>query len=135
MIQSKQENNQIKHVEFAREPEYTSEGNREITFYFNENYYRKYDIFRIDETQQQVQVLYNPVRKADNLWAVTGVLVANNFDTYLDMDGCLPGMTTTFQSTANVEMSEEGYSKFQSSFEKHQLRCLLRVIEVLIKIC
>ena len=48
----------------------------------------------------------------DDLWQVSVRLIDNNFDTVLDTDGTQPGMTTTWQSTANVEMSEEGYSKF-----------------------
>jgi len=75
---------------------------------FAENYYQKYDIFRIDKTKQQCQVMRRPIRKADNRWEVTVRLVANNYDTLLDPDGCQPGMTTTWQSTANVELSEEG---------------------------
>lgn len=87
---------------------------------FRENYYQKYDIFRIDETKQQCQVVSRPVRKRDDYWVVLVRLIDNNYDTILDVDGCQPGMTTTWQSTANVELSEEGYSKFQSSWEKHR---------------
>lgn len=113
------ENNQIKHIEFAEAPDATDAGG-DIIMTFTENYYQKYDIFRIDATKQQCQVISRPIRKADNKWEVTVRLIDNNFDTMLDPDGCQPGMTTTWQSTANVELSEEGYSKFQSSFEKHR---------------
>lgn len=113
------ENNQIKHVEFANVPEEVNEGG-EIVMQFKENYLQKYDIFRIDATKQQCQVLSRPIRKRDDLWEVTVRLIDNNYDTILDLDGCQPGMTVTWQSTANVELSEEGYSKFQSSFEKHR---------------
>lgn len=114
------ENSQIKHVAFADVPVGLGENGQEIEMAFTENYYQKYDIFRVDETRQQFQVISRPVRKADNYWVVTVRLVDNNYDTQLDPDGCQPGMTTTWQSTANVELSEEGYSKFQSSYEKHR---------------
>lgn len=114
------ENSQIKHVAFADVPVGLGDNGQEIEMAFTENYYQKYDIFRVDETRQQFQVISRPVRKADNYWVVTVRLVDNNYDTQLDPDGCQPGMTTTWQSTANVELSEEGYSKFQSSYEKHR---------------
>ena len=114
------ENNQIKHIEFAAVPEETGENGQDIVMAFKENYYQKYDIFRIDKTKQQCIVVQKPIRKSDCYWEVTVRLIDNNYDTILDTDGCQIGDTTTWQSTANVEMSEEGYSKFQSSFEKHR---------------
>lgn len=53
-------------------------------------------------------------------WEVQVRLVDNTYDTTLDTDGCQVGMTTTFQSVAVPEMSEEGYSKFQSQMERHR---------------
>ena len=114
------ETNQIKHVAFADYPQGDGNNGSDIIMVFAENYYQKYDIFRIDETRQQCQVISRPIRRADNLWEVTVHLIDNNYDTLLDESGCQPGKTTTWQSTANVEMSEEGYSKFQSSYEKHR---------------
>ena len=104
------ESNQIKHVEFAKEPkcEQLGAGGEEIAMYFKENYYQKYDIFRIDESKQQCQVVRRPVRMRDNYWEVCVRLIANDYDTTIDMDACQPGKTTTWQSTANVELSEEG---------------------------
>lgn len=87
---------------------------------FKENYYQKYDIFRIDKTKQQCQVLSHPIRKRDDYWEVQVRLIDNNYDTTLDLDGCQVGDTTTFQSVATVELSEEGYSKFQSQTEIHR---------------
>ena len=67
---------------------------------FRENYYQKYDIFRIDATKQQCQVVSRPLRRRDDYWEVQVRLIDNNLDTILDVDGCQPGMTTTFQSIA-----------------------------------
>ena len=41
------------------------ENGTEITMAFRENYYQKYDIFRIDKTKQQCQVVSRPIRKRD----------------------------------------------------------------------
>lgn len=90
---------------------------------FRENYYQKYDIFRIDETKQQCQVVSRPIRKRDDYWVVLVRLIDNNYDTILDVDGCQPGMTTTWQSTANVELSEEGIKI---------LRAFLRYIKTIV---
>lgn len=45
------ETNNIKHIEFAEVPSETGENGSEITMAFKENYYQKYDIFRIDKTK------------------------------------------------------------------------------------
>lgn len=114
------ETNNIKKVEFAEVPTETGENGSEITMAFKENYYQKYDIFRIDKTKQQCQVMSRPIRKRDYYWEVQVRLVDNNYDTILDTDGCQVGDTTTFQSVAMPELSEEGYSKFQSQMERHR---------------
>lgn len=61
------ETNNIKKVEFAEvpNPTETGENGTEITMAFRENYYQKYDIFRIDKTKQQCQVVSRPIRKRD----------------------------------------------------------------------
>lgn len=105
------ETNNIKKVEFAEVPTDPGDGT-EITMAFKENYYQKYDIFRIDKTKQQCQVVSRPIRKRDDYWEVQVRLIDNDYDTTLDTDGCQVGDTTTFQSVAMPELSEEGYSKF-----------------------
>lgn len=104
------ETNNIKHVEFAETPTENGENGSEITMAFRENYYQKYDIFRIDKTRQQCQVISRPIRKRDDYWEVQVRLIDNGYDTILDTDGCNPGDTTTFQSVAQPELSEEGKS-------------------------
>lgn len=113
------ETNNIKKVEFAEVPTDPGDGT-EITMAFRENYYQKYDIFRIDKTKQQCQVVSRPIRKRDDYWEVQVRLIDNDYDTTLDTDGCQVGDTTTFQSVAMPELSEEGYSKFQSQMERHR---------------
>ena len=103
------ETNNIKKVEFAEVPTAPlGENGTEITMAFKENYYQKYDIFRIDKTKQQCQVVSRPIRKRDDYWEVQVRLIDNDYDTTLDTDGCQVGDTTTFQSVAMPELSEEG---------------------------
>lgn len=59
------ETNNIKKVEFAEVPTEDGANGTEITMAFKENYYQKYDIFRIDATKQQCQVVSRPIRKRD----------------------------------------------------------------------
>ena len=87
---------------------------------FKENYYQKYDIFKIDKTMQQCFVVSRPVRKADNYWEVEVRLIDNDYNSVLDLDGCQIGDTTRFQSNAMPEAHEEGYVKYQSNIEKHR---------------
>ena len=102
------ETNNIKKVEFAEVPIGDGANGTEITMAFKENYYQKYDIFRIDKTKQQCQVVSRPIRKRDDYWEVQVRLIDNDYDTTLDTDGCQIGDTTTFQSVAMPELSEEG---------------------------
>lgn len=53
-------------------------------------------------------------------WELQVRLIDNNYDTVLDKTYCNVGDTTTFQSVAQPELSEEGYSKFQSNMELHR---------------
>ena len=94
------ETNYIKRVEFADVPVGTGEGGTTITMAFKENYYQKYDIFKIDKTMQQCFVVSRPVRKADNDWEVEVRLIDNDYNSVLDLDGCQIGDTTRFQSNA-----------------------------------
>lgn len=48
------------------------------------------------------------IRKRDDYFEVQVRLIDNGYDTILDTDGCNPGDTTTFQSVAMPELSEEG---------------------------
>lgn len=114
------ETNYIKRVEFADDVVETGVNGSEITMAFTERYYEKYDIIKIDQSRQQVQVVSRPVRKADNYWTVQVRLVDNSYDTELDLTACRRGMTTRFQSVAMPELHEEGYVKTQSSIEHHR---------------
>ena len=114
------ETNYIKRVEFAAAPSDTGANGSEITFAFKERYYEKYDIFKIEGSEQQVIVLYEPTRKADDYWEVTGRLIDNDYSSELDITACQPGMTTRFQSVAMPELHEEGYTKYQSNISKHR---------------
>lgn len=100
------ETNNIKKIEFAEVPTETGENGTEITMAFKENYYQKYDIFRIDKTKQQCQVVSRPIRKRDDYYEVQVRLIDNGYDTILDTDGCQVGDLTTFQSVAVPELSE-----------------------------
>ncbi len=114
------ETNYIKRIEFAAVPEGDGANGTEIVFPFKERYFEKYDIFKIDETMQQVFVTHRPVRKSDGYWEVTGRLIDNDYSSVLDVSGCQPGMTTRFQSNAHPEMHQEGYVKYQSNIETHR---------------
>lgn len=101
----------------------------EITMAFRENYYQKYDIFRIDKTLQQCQVVSRPIRRGDYYWEVQVRLIDNNYDSLLDLDGCQVGDTTTFQSVAQPEMSEEGKVQHYMLNSNEKFRQLLSSVK------
>lgn len=94
------ETNYIKRIEFADVPVGDGANGCEITMAFKERYFEKYDIFKIDKTFQQCQVVSRPVRKADNYWEVQVRLIDNDYSTVLDLSGCQIGDTCRFQSNA-----------------------------------
>lgn len=112
--------NDIKRIEFAAIPEGDGAGGSEITMAFKERYYEKYDIFRIDGSNQQCIVVARPIRKADNYWEVQVRLIDNDYSSVLDFSACQVGMTTRFQSNAMPELHEEGYVKYQSNIEQQR---------------
>lgn len=109
--------NFIKRIAFAAVP---TEVEGEITMYFSERYYEKYDIFKIDKTRQQCIVICRPIRRADDLWEYTIRLVDNDFASTLNLDGCQIGDTTRFQSVAMPELHNEGHIKYQSNISTHR---------------
>lgn len=114
------EDNYIKRIPFAEDVKDGGANGTEITMAFTERYFEKYDIFKVDESRQQLIVVSRPIRKADNYWEVQCRLIDNSYDTELDLDACRKGMTCRFQSNAHPELSEEGYIKEQSSVSKHR---------------
>ena len=110
----------VKRIEFAAAPSGDGAGGSDITFYFKERYYEKYDTFKIDGSRQQCIVKTTPVRKADNFWEVTCQLIDSDFSSVLDASACQLGMTTRFLSNIMPEYHEEGYTKYQSNIEKHR---------------
>lgn len=112
---------EIKRIAFVDVPQGNGENGSLIRFAFKENYYQKYDTFRMDEgSRQSVIVLHKPERVHDNYWVVWGQLIDNDYSSLLDVSACQPGMETRFISNYHPELSEEGYTKYQSSTEKHR---------------
>lgn len=94
------ETNYIKRIEFADVPVGTGEGGSEIEMVFKERYYEKYDIFKVDKTEQQFQVVARPIRTADNLWKVIVRLIDPGYEGTIDLSGCQVGDTTRFIGNA-----------------------------------
>ena len=101
----------VKRVEFAAAPSGDGTGGTEITMYFKERYYEKYDTFKIDESRQQCIVKTTPARKADNFWEYTVQLVDSDYSSVLDTSACQVGMTTRFLSNIMPEYHELGLKR------------------------
>jgi hypothetical protein len=104
----------IKRVEFAAAPVGTGAGGADITMYFKERYYEKYDTFKIDGSRQQCIVKTTPERRADDFWIYTVQLIDSDFSSVLDANSCQVGMTTRFLSNIMPEYHSEGFTKYQS---------------------
>lgn len=104
----------IKEVEFAAVPSGTGEAGSDITMYFKERYYEKFDTFKIQNSRQQCIVKTVPVRKSDNFWEYTVQLIDSDYTSVLDTTACQVGMKTRFLSNIMPEYHETGYTKYQS---------------------
>lgn len=105
----------VKRIEFAANVTMDGALGADITMYFKERYYEKYDTFKIDNTRQQCIVKTTPQRKADNFWEYTCQLIDADYSSVLDYtNGCQLGMTTRFLANVQPEYNEEGYVKYQS---------------------
>jgi hypothetical protein len=110
----------IKRVEFVAVPDGDGANGSDIIMAFKERYYEKYDTFRIEKSRQLAFVKQGPIRKADNYWEVVVQLVDNDYQSVLDAAACQPGMQTRFITNYHPELSEEGYTKYQSNIERHR---------------
>lgn len=110
----------VKRVEFAAVPSGTGEKGADITFYFKERYYEKFDTFKIDGSRQQCIVKATPERKGDNFWEYTAQLIDADYSSSLDTTACQVGMTTRFLANIMPEYHSEGFTKYQSNIEKHR---------------
>lgn len=112
---------EIKRIAFADLPQGDGAGGSLIRFAFKENYYQKYDTFRMDNgSRQTVIVLHKPERVSDNYFVVWGQLVDSDFSSLLDTSATQINMETRFISNFHPELSDEGYTKYQSSTETHR---------------
>jgi hypothetical protein len=110
----------IKRVEFASLPIGDGSNGSDIVMAFRERYYEKYDTFRIEGSRQLCIVKVAPIRKADNHWEVVVQLIDADFSSILDATQCQVGMQTRFITNYHPEMSEEGYTKYQSNIERYR---------------
>lgn len=110
----------IKRVEFAAVPIGDGSNGGDIIMAFKERYYEKYDTFRIEGSRQLVFVKTAPIRKADNYWEVVCQLVDADFSSILDTSYTQVGNQTRFITNYHPEMSEEGYTKYQSNIERYR---------------
>lgn len=110
----------IKRVEFAAVPIGDGSGGSDIIMAFRERYYEKYDTFRIEGSRQMAIVKTAPFRKADDYWEVVVQLIDADYASILDATACQPGNQTRFLTNYHPELSEEGYTKYQSNIERYR---------------
>ena len=110
----------IKRVRLAADVSDTGANGSMITMAFTERYYEKYDTFRAEGSKDLFIVLTPPVRKADNYWEVGVQLINPDRSATADLTALKSGMPTRFISNHHPELSEEGYTKYQSNIERHR---------------
>lgn len=110
----------IKRIEFAAVPVGDGANGSDIIMAFRERYYEKYDTFIIEDSRQLAIVKTPPIRKADNYWELTAQLIDADYTSILDVEACQVGSKTRWHSNYMPELSEEGYSKYQSNVERYR---------------
>ena len=91
--------NFVKRVPLAANPQGTGENGSEITLYFPERYYEKYDTIQIIDTKQQLVVLHEPLAKADDLFEYTVQLIDSSLEDSLDPEVVREGSETRWLGT------------------------------------
>lgn len=104
----------IKRVRLAADVTDTGANGALMTMAFTERYYEKYDTFRAEGSKDLFIVLTPPIRKADNYWEVGVQMINPDRSATADLTALKSGMPTRFISNHHPELSEEGYSKYQS---------------------
>lgn len=89
----------------------------EVIVHFPERYYEQYDVFVIEETRQQLMVMVEPIRRSDACFECICRLVDNDYAERLEN---VEGMETRFITNHMPELHERGFSKYQSSMERHR---------------
>lgn len=110
----------IKRIEFAAVPVGDGANGSEITMAFKERYFEKYDTFIVEDSRQLLIVKTPPQRKADNYYELSAQLIDADFTSTLDVAACQVGSKTRWHSNYMPELSEEGYSKYQSNVERYR---------------
>lgn len=112
----------IKRIPIVAAPEGTGVNASDVKFYFNENYYNKYDTFVVERTRQQFIVTNRPQRLRDNCWLVIAQILDNDYNSVVDYLGgsasSMVGWATRFVSNYHPELHQEGYTRYQSNTEK-----------------
>lgn len=108
----------VKRVPFKADVTTSGANGSEIVMYFPERYYEKYDTLQVIDSKQQIAILYEPIRKADDMWEYVGKLIDETLEDSLDLDSCKEGMETRFLTNIQPELSEIGYTKYQSNIQK-----------------
>ena len=74
----------------------------DVKFYFDENYYQKYDTFIIERTRQQFIVLNRPQRLRDKCWLIIAKILDDDYDSEV-LGGPTAGDTTRWISNNHPE--------------------------------
>lgn len=116
------ETTQIRKIEFAEDLKGTDVGKNGAIFtcVFKDRYYDKGDTFTLRNRRQTIFVKSTPVRKSTGSYAYDCVLVDPTGLQSVDLTQATRGSYTRFRSNYHPELSERGYSKFQSSTEMHR---------------
>lgn len=105
----------IKRLRMLSAPEGDGACAGDVKFYFDENYYQKYDTFIIERTRQQFIVLNRPQRLRDKCWLVIAKILDDDYDSVVL--GGAAGDTTRWISNNHPELHSEGYTKYTSNTE------------------
>ena len=91
----------IKRLRMLAAPEGDGKYAGDVKFYFDENYYQKYDTFIIERTRQQFIVLNRPQRLRDKCWLIIAKILDDDYDSVVL--GGAAGDTTRWISNNHPE--------------------------------
>lgn len=112
--------NFIKTVPLAADPIGDGVNGSSIKLIFSERYYEQYDTFYTINTQQNFFVLQEPVKGVGNTYEYLVKFIDDTTTRVIDPALIHEGTETYWTGNAHPEVSSNGYTKYQSSIEKHR---------------
>jgi len=111
--------NVIKDVRITRNISGAGVGKQPVTIGFQEKYYNKHDIIRLDNGQL-LRVVAPAVKLSTKVWEYTVIIAGNDLNRGIDITYGAKGKGSRYITNYHPELSERGYIRYVHNSELHR---------------